>query len=37
MWRGSEAKLVGVRSWGVMGVDDIEAGIRFDRVSVTLG
>jgi hypothetical protein len=34
MWHGSEAKLVGVRSWGIMGVDDIEDGVRFDRISV---
>jgi hypothetical protein len=34
MWHGSEATLVGVRSWGIMGVDDIEDGVRFDRVYV---
>jgi hypothetical protein len=33
MWHGSEAKVVGVRSWGIMGVDDIEDDVRFDRVS----
>jgi hypothetical protein len=34
MWYGSEAKQVGVRSWGIMGINDIEDGLRFDRVSV---
>jgi hypothetical protein len=34
MRHGSEAKLVGVRSWGIMGVDYIKDGIRFDRVFV---
>jgi hypothetical protein len=34
MWYGSEEKLVGVRSWGIMRVDDIEDGFRFDLVSV---
>jgi len=34
VWPGPMAKLVGGRSWGIMGVDEIKDGIRFDCVFV---
>ena len=34
MWPGPKAKLVGGRSWGIMGVYDIKDGVRFDHVFV---
>ena len=34
MWPGPMAKLVGGRSWEIMGVDDIKDGVQFDCVFV---
>ena len=34
VWPGPMAKLVGGRSWEIMGVDDIKDGVRFNRVFI---